>query len=743
MALSKLTFNPGINRDTTDYSNTGGWYDCDKMRFRNGLPEKIGGWQRFIPQSFMGSCRDLMRWSSLNGTIYTAVATNLKVYVNGGSLGGLQDITPIRDTASLTNPFTTTSGSKIVKVTDAGHGCSPGDYVTFSGASTVGGVPAAELNAEFSVVEVLGTSEYTISVTTLASSSATGGGSVTAIYQVNVGLDSLVVGTGWGAGPFGGANNPFSTTVLGTDPIATNTASNTSSPYARTTLTITHSSHGLDTGDSVFLSGATTVGGVELKFINRAFDITKTGANTYTVYAWTNATSSVSGGGSLITVTAYQQSTASGWGETATSSTLNLQLRLWSLDNYGENLLLNPRDGGIYYWVENTPAARAVNLSSLPNAAYVPQAASKVIVSEIGKHVLAFGAAPFDNLTVQDKMLIRFSSDERPEYWDETDTTENAGSIRLSNGSFIMTAEQTRQEVLVWTDAALYSLQYQGAPYIFVSTLLSTSIDIIGPNATATAVNTTFWMGSDNFYYYDGTVNRMPCTVREKIFPNLNFEQRYKVFASVNSALNEVVWFYPSASQDEQGNVNTENDSYVIYNYAEKIWYYGTLPRTAWTDRGFGSNPIAASDDGYLYYHEVGSDDGSTNPPSPISAFITSSPVEIEDGGNLAFVTRIIPDITFRTTPGSSPGTVEFTLYPQNYPGGMPPFDATTGLPTSYYGTADANTVSYSYTFGTFTQQVFTRIRGRSVILKVSSDDLGVAWRLGTPRLDIRTDGRR
>lgn len=743
MALSKLTFNPGINRDTTDYSNTGGWYDCDKMRFRNGLPEKIGGWQKFIPESFLGSCRDLMRWSSLNGTIYTAVATNLKVYVNGGSLGGLQDVTPLRETATLTNPFTTTNGSKTVKVTDAAHGCSAGDYVTFSGSSSVGGIPAAELNAEFSIVLVLGSNDYTISVATSATSSTTSGGTVTAYYQIATGLDSLVVGTGWGAGPFGGAYAPVSTTVLGSNPIATSTASNISSPYDRTTLTITHTSHGLVTGDTVYITGATDVGGVLSKFINRAFDITYVGVNSYTVYAWTNATSSVSGGGSAVSVAAYSQSTSSGWGETALSSTLNLQLRLWSLDNYGENLLLNPRDGPIYYWIENTPTVRAVNLSSLPNAAYVPQAASKVIVSEIGKHVLAFGAAPYNDLNNQDKMLIRFSSDERPEYWDETDTTENAGSIRLSNGSFIMTAEQTRQEVLVWTDAALYSLQYQGAPYIFVSTLLSSGIDIIGPNATATAVNTTFWMGSDNFYYYDGTVNRMPCTVREKIFPNLNFEQRYKVFSSVNSALNEVVWFYPSVALDEQGNKNTENDSYVIYNYAEKIWYYGTMPRTAWSDRGFGSNPIAASDDGYLYYHEVGADDGSTNPPSPISAFITSSPVEIEDGGNLAFVSRIIPDITFRTTPGSSPGTVDFTIYPQNYPGGMPPFDAATGLPTSYYGTGDSNTVSYSYTFGTFTQQVFTRLRGRSVILKVSSDDLGVAWRLGTPRLDIRTDGRR
>jgi hypothetical protein len=445
---------------------------------------------------------------------------------------------------------------------------------------------------------------------------------------------------------------------------------------------------------------------------------------------------------------AYKASSSTGWGEAADESTLALQLRLWSFDNYGEDLIMNPRDGGIYYWVENTPTVRGVPLSSRPSASHVPATASKIIVSEVGKHVVAFGASPFDPLattqddTPQNKMLIRFSSDERPEYWDETDTTENAGSIPLSNGSFIMTAEQTRKEILVWTDTALYSVQYVGTPYIFTASLISSGTDIIGPNSVATAVSTTFWMGSDNFYYYDGTVNRMPCTVREKVFPNLNFEQRYKVFASVNSELNEVIWFYPS-NTTVNGVTNTENDSYVVYNYAEKCWYYGTMPRTAWVDRGFGDNPIAASSDGYLYSQEVGADDGSTNPPSPIPAYITSSPVEIEDGDRFGFVSRIIPDVSFRQTPNQNPvGQVDFTIFPQNYPGGMPPLNAN-GVPTSYYGTGDENAVKYNYSVQTFTQQLFTRIRGRSVILKVSSDGIGVQWRLGTPRFDIRTDGRR
>lgn len=744
MALTKVKFAPGINRDTTDYSNTGGWYDCDKVRFRNGLPEKIGGWQKFIPDSFSGVARELLRWSSLDSTIYTAVGTNTKVYINGGSLGGLQDVTPVRRTASLSNPFTTVLGSQTITVTDNGHGCRPGDYVTFSGASAVGGVPTSDLNREFTVVSVVSTSQYTVTAATTATSSATGGGTVSATYQVEIGLDSLVFGTGWGAGPFGGAQVPFATTVLGSTPIATSTATNTSSPYARTTLTITTpSAHGLVAGDSVYLSGAVSVGGVLAKFINRAFDVvTAPTATTLTVYAWTNATSSVSGGGSGITMQSYKAATSSGWGDAADGSTLTLQLRLWSFDNYGENLLMNPRDGAIYYWVENTPTVRAININTLPNAANCPIYASKVLVSEIGQHVVAFGADPYEAPGSQDKMLIRWSSDQRPEYWNETDTKENAGSLRLSVGSFIMTAEQTRQEILVWTDTALYSVQYKGSPYIFTSSLISSGTDIIGPNCVATAVNTTFWMGSDNFYYYDGNVNRMPCTVREKIFPNLNFEQRYKVFASINSELNEVVWFYPS-NTTVNGVMNKENDSYVIYNYAEKCWYYGSLSRTAWVDRGFGDNPIAASVDGYLYYQEVGADDGSTNPPSPIVAYITSSPLEIEDGDKFGFLSRVIPDLSFRETPNQNPAaSVSFSLYPQNYPGGMPPLNSN-GVPTKYYGTGDTNSVTFNYSVDTFTQQLFTRIRGRSVILRVGSDGTGVQWRLGTPRFEIRTDGRR
>ena len=344
-------------------------------------------------------------------------------------------------------------------------------------------------------------------------------------------------------------------------------------------------------------------------------------------------------------------------------------------------------------------------------------------MSDIGQHTLAFGADPFGG-GAQDKMLIRWSTDQSYLNWDEADTAENAGSLRISNGSFIVTAEQTRQEVLVWTDTALYSLQYQGGTYIFTASLISSGTDIIGPNSVATAVNTSFWMGSDNFYYYDGSVNRMPCTVREKVFLDLNFEQRYKVYAGINSENNEITWFYPSAN-------STENNRYVTYNYAEKAWYYGEMARTTWIDRGFGANPLSTSSDNYAYNHEVGTDDGSTNPPSPIVAYIESSPVEIEDGDKIAFVSRIIPDISFRNTGNFNPArSVNFAIKPQMYPGAAK-------------GASDSNAVTYNYSVDGFTEQLFTRIRGRSVILRVSSDEVGVAWRLGTPRFDIRLDGRR
>ena len=793
MPLSKLKFNPGINRDLTDYTNTGGWFDSDKIRFRNGLPEKIGGWQKFLNTQFLGTARDILRWSSLNGTIYTSIATNEKVYVNGGSLPGYQDMTPLRATATLTNPFTTTNsavattgasgtgatatitfaeqpfaqtvgttvtvsgvtpsgyngtytvtassttsvsyanattaaqtvagtvtiGSKIVTVTDSAHGCIEGDFVTFSGSGAVGGVPAADFNKEHEVTHVIDNNRYEIVVATTATSGATGGGTVTAAYQINIGLDSLVVGTGWGAGPFGGANSPASSLTV--------TSGNIASTNGSANIVITYNTHGLLAGDSVVLSGLTTaIGGIDVKFINRAFTVVSVATNTITVTTQKTASSSAtsSEAATMLTyISTANSGVSTGWGTAATESSLRLQLRLWSLDNFGEDLLMNPRDGGIYLWSESTPTQRALNIVDIGGATDCPTIASKVLVSDIGQHTLAFGADPFGG-GAQDKMLIRWSTDQSYLNWDEADTAENAGSLRISNGSFIVTAEQTRQEVLVWTDTALYSLQYQGGTYIFTASLISSGTDIIGPNSVATAVNTSFWMGSDNFYYYDGSVNRMPCTVREKVFLDLNFEQRYKVYAGINSENNEITWFYPSAN-------STENNRYVTYNYAEKAWYYGEMARTTWIDRGFGANPLSTSSDNYAYNHEVGTDDGSTNPPSPIVAYIESSPVEIEDGDKIAFVSRIIPDISFRNTGNFNPArSVNFAIKPQMYPGAAK-------------GASDSNAVTYNYSVDGFTEQLFTRIRGRSVILRVSSDEVGVAWRLGTPRFDIRLDGRR
>lgn len=709
----------------TDYTNTGGWFDSDKIRFRNGLPEKIGGWQKFLNDPFLGTARDILRWASLNGTIYTSIATSKKVYVNGGSLPSYQDVTPLRATAlNLNNPFVCAIGSNVIRVNDTAHGCIEGDYVTFAEADDFGGIDAdLYINKEHVVSNVIDSNSYQIVIGTTASSNVIGGGgtNVDAYYQINVGLDSLVVGTGWGAGPFGGANSPVASLTVASGNIAATSGS--------ANIVITYASHGLNEGDSIVLSGITSsIGGIAPKFINRAFTVVSVASAPDRITVTTQKTASSNGTSSesatmLTYISTANGGTSTGWGQAANESSLQLQLRLWSLDNFGEDLLMNPRDGGIYVWTENTPTQRAKNIVDIVGAVDCPTVASRVLVSDIGQHVLAFGADPYGG-GPQDKMLIRWSTDQSYLNWDEADTTENAGSIRISNGSFIVTAEQTRQEILVWTDSALYSLQYQGGTYIFTATLISSGIDIIGPNSVATAVNTSFWMGSDNFYYYDGSVNRMPCTVREKVFLDLNFEQRYKVYAGINSENNEVTWFYPSAN-------SAENNRYVTYNYAEKAWYYGTLSRTTWLDRGFGDNPLATSSDNYTYYHEVGTDDGSTNPPSPIVAYIESSPVEIEEGDRISSVSRIIPDISFRNTGDFNPSrSVNFSIRPQMFPGAVK-------------GTPDSNPVTYNYSVNGFTEQLFTRIRGRSVILRVSSDEVGVAWRLGTPRLDIRLDGRR
>jgi len=625
MPLTKLQFKPGINRETTSYSNEGGWFDGDKIRFRYGYPEKIGGWEKTSDVQFLGTARSLHPFTDLSGTDFLGLGTNLKYYIVEG-LGSFNDITPIRQTFTSTatdNCFETTDTSTTVTVNLTAHGAVDGDFVTFSGATAVGGVPADELNAEHQLTFV-DANTFTIEVTTAATSTvASGGGtSITAAFQVNTGLTVVVPGTGWGAG------------------------------------------------------------------------------------TWSRGT----------------------WGAPSSIALDTDQLRIWTHDNFGEDLLINIRDGDVFYWDSSASSPgsfqRAEKLSTLAGAdGYAPTIAKKVIVSDRDRHVIAFGCDPVDDLGTQDPLLIRFSNQEDPLTWFPT-ATNTAGDLRIGSGSKIVTAVETRQQILVITDESVHAMQYLGPPFTFGINQISENTTITGPLAAVAVDDTVFWMGAQEFYIYSGAVQRLPCTVRDYVFNDFNFDQKEKVFAALNSSFGEVWWFYPSSS-------STEIDSYVVYNYQQQIWYYGTLARTAWIDRGINTNPIATGTDGYLYNHEIGFDDGSTDPATAITAHIESSQIDIGDGDRFAFIRRLIPDLTFRDSTATSP-TANFILKARNFPGAA-------------YDQSTTNDVVQSATVPVeqFTNQVNTRLRGRSFAIRVESDETEVTWRLGSPRVDIRPDGGR
>jgi len=623
MPLMKLQFQPGLNRETTAYANEGGWWDSDKVRFRAGYPEKIGGWQKFNPAALLGTCRAIHPWVALDGNEYIGFGTNLKYYVSGS--GALNDITPLRlPSPTLTDPFTTVSaGSGIVTVTDVAHGCYPGDFVTFSGATAVDGITTAQLNKEHQVLTTPTGNTYTIDTGGSASAGGvTGGGTVLAEYQINTGLDTSILGTGWGAGVWGGV----------------------------------------------------------------------------------------------------------GWGDPATTTTPGAQLRLWGHDNYGENLLFNVRNGGIYYWVKNTSYPRAVELSSLAGATdgKAPTIAKQVMVSDNDRHVLAFGCDDEFSIGTQDPLLIRFSEAEDLTEWRSL-PTNSAGSIRIGSGSAIITAVETKQQILVITDTSVHALQYLGPPFTFGLTMVSDNISITSPNAAIAVDDAVYWMGEGDFYVYNGTVTQIPCDVKDYIFSRIDTSQTQKVVAGANINFGEVWWFYQSNTEGA-----TDNDSYVCYNYQQRIWYFGTMARSAWTHKNLGIYPIAASPaDSYTYLHEVGTDDGSQNPPVGISAYIESTGQDLGDGDSFAFIWRLIPDLTFRNSEAVNPQAT-FTVSMSNFPGAD--FSQTN---------SNVITKTSSYPVEQFTHQVFTRLRGRSFTFKVASTEVGTTWRLGAPRLDIRTDGRR
>lgn len=612
MSFVKLQFRPGIYREGTNYSAKGGWFDCDKIRFRNGFPETIGGWQKALTTQITGTARAIHAWSSLSGTIYAAIGTNAKLYVF--NTGTIVDITPIRETATLTNPFTTVISTATVTVTDASHGASVGDYVAISGASTVNGVTAAMLNTTHRIVTVPTANTYTITVSGNASGSGSGGGTpVTAQYEIHVGLNSTVYGTGFGAGTWG--------------------------------------------------------------------------RNT--------------------------------WGSASNTAAEGPVLRLWGMDNWGEDLLANIRNGSIYYWTVGT--ARAVLLSSMTGATSVPDATGDIEVTS-ERHAVAFGCTP-EAGGGRDPMTIRWSSAEDVFTWNAL-STNSAGEYRLSSGSQIMAQIETSQEILVWTDTSLYSMRYVGAPFVYGFTLMAPQITIMGPNAKGAVNDVTYWMGVNRFYRYAGRVEPLECSVQEYIFDRINTAQRDKVLCAVNHSYDEVMWFYPSSSSEEI-------DSYVTYNYVENAWYYGSLSRTAWLDRGVFRYPLGISDDGYLYYHEFGLNDGSTSPVSAIEAYIESAPVEIDDGYNYMMIRQVLPDLTFRNSNSSSP-TATLTLTPRNFP-------------TGSLGSAinDNSVRSATSPIEVSTSELYMRLRARSVILKLSSEQVDTAWRLGVPRLDVRMDGKK
>jgi len=619
----------------------------DKVRFRSGYPEKLGGWtldtgtttSALQPPagSFWGICRSLFNWITLAGFNLMGVGTNLKYYIQQTSGGSFYDITPIRDVNVVgSNAFTTTNGSTTVVVNDTGYNGITGDFVTISGVGgAVNGIPAAALNREFRIT-YLTSNTYSITVSSPATSSGTTG-AATFTYQISVGGEIYTVGVGWGAGGWGGDSN----------------------------------------------------------------------------------------------------GTLTGWGSAAPAGLgIGDQLRLWSQASYGQDLVINPRGGALYLWKVNvspTTYDRAVLLSSSSPAPYTtdtscPSICNIVAVSDASRFVIAFGCNDYGE-TALDPLLVRWSDQENYAVWAPL-ATNQAGSYRLSTGSSIVAQLQTRQEILVWTDAAVYAMQYLGPPFVWGFQIMGANISIAGPNAVATAANITYWMGLDKFYMYSGRVETLYCPLRQYIFGDINLQQQYQFFASTNEGFNEIWWFYCSAN-------STTIDRYVVYNHLEKIWMYGNLARTAWVDSALRDFPTAAGYDGQLIYHEDGVNDGTTNPPSPITSYIQSADFNIGDGHNYGFVWRMIPDVTFDGSFVNNPA-VTITMRPRQNPG-------------ANYGAAPSPEVisaqnyqgQRNYVVQQFTEIVYTRVRGRQMAFRIGSDGLGVQWQLGVPSIDVRPDGRR
>jgi len=706
MPLTKLQFKPGINREVTKYSNEGGWVDCDKIRFRFGYPEKFGGWEKLTSNEYEGTARRLHNWLALDGSNFLGVGTHLKYYIEEG--GTFNDITPVRASTTNSTTFSATNGSANITVTEANHGAAENDFVTFSNAVSLGGlVTASILNAEHQIVSVTNANTYviTVSVTANASDSGNGGSATDAEYQLTVGLDSQVGGTGWGAGLFGGTTAGALTTQL-----------NEALDNSETAVDVDDET-GITTDNDVILVDE------ELMLVTATTD-----DNTLTVARGHSGTTAVAHDDNTIVRLAVGNASASddftGWGIAAVSGTTR-EIRTWSHDNFGEDLLINPRDGQVFRWDKtNGLSTRAVELSTISGAENVPTIAKQVLVSDQG-HVFAFGANTYAT-TTQDPLLVRFSSFDNPLVYTVSATT-SAGFLSIGSGSEFVQAVKTKREILVFTDISLHTLRYLGAPLYYGIEQISSNITIMGPQAAVATQDFVFWMGKDNFYVYAGSTQTLPCTVKDKVFLDFNSQQADKVIAGVNSEYTEVIWFYPSESNSLNNGGTGDIDKYVVYNYGQKIWYFGTLARTAWLDRGIRTFPIAAGSPN-LFNHETGYDDDG----SAMTSFIESAPMDIGDGDKFTLIQKVIPDLTFEGSVNQSTPAANFTIKARNEPG-------------EDYGNTSSGTATRTATSPVelFTNQIDLRARGRSFALRVDSSATGMKWKLGTPRVNIRPDGRR
>ena len=803
MPLQQLQFRAGVNREGTTLANEGGWFECDKIRFRSGYPEKIGGWTPLSNQTYQGVARSLWNWVTNKGYNLLGVGTGTKFYIENG--GQYNDVTPYRvfaTTGSAPNCFSVINGSANVTVAITNHNLLADDVIYFENSTTVDGIPAAQLNTRHVVSSVVNANAFVVTVTSLANANSTGGGA-------NVTFESY----------------PFQQRLI--DPFTTTSGSSI--------VFVSDANHGAISGDTVNFSGASAVGGLTL---SGNYIINYVNTNTYSVDAGSNATSSATGGGTVIakyelnvgttiyadttgwgsgywgglslnapinnlngsinnsvtTITVdsttgfpttgiilidqelilytgktsttftgctrgadgttaaahddnavvYSATTFNGWGQSA-DNTPGVQLRLWSQANYGEYLIINPRNEGLYMWIptygendEITSLDEHAELLSINNSglyetdANCPVISTVVMTSDSSRFVISFGCNDYGS-EEQVPLLIRWSDQENYQVWTPA-ITNQAGSFLLSSGSYIVSAVQTRQEILVFTDASVWSMKYVGPPYVWSFDILSHNISIAGPNVLAAANNIVYWMGTDKFYVYTGRVETLPSSLRQYVFEDINMNQSFQFFAGSNEGYSEIWWFYCSAN-------STVIDRYVIYNYLDKVWYYGTMGRTAWLDSPLRAFPMAATYSNNIVFHENGTDDvETTGVVLPIDSYIQSSDFDIGDGHNFGFVWRIIPDITFdgSTTPAPNKPEVTFTVRPRQNPGA--PYGAG-ATPTVESAVSYAN--QKTYTVQEFTEIVYTRVRGRQMAFKVSSNTVGTQWQLGVPRVDVRPDGRR